>query len=112
MILQERDCARSRAPRREVGPVNWTGIAIVQVSSVMIMETGAEDLRMRRKHRNHSASFKAKVAVGAARRSVRGTRPSPGKIIARLAAPVEVPALLPATLVSVVWPHGSFEEHS
>ena len=35
----------------------------------------------------------------------------PGKIVAHLAAPTEVPALLPVALVPVVRPSGSFEEH-
>ena len=37
------------------------------MSSVMIREVGTEDQKMRRKRRNQSASFKAKVAVAAVR---------------------------------------------
>ena len=38
--------------------MSWTGIAILQVSSVMIMEVGTEDRKMGRKHRDHSAWFR------------------------------------------------------
>ena len=47
--------------------MNRTGIALPQVSSVTIREASTEDRKMRRERRNHSASFKAKVAVAAAR---------------------------------------------
>ena len=61
--------------------MSWTGIAVLQVSSVMIREVGTEDQKMRRKRRNQSASFKAKVAVAA----VRGE-----KILAELAQQYDV----------------------
>ena len=83
-----------------------------------IMETGTEDRKMRRKHRNHASSFMAKVAVGAAKRIVRGTRlmagSCPGKIAAWLTTPTEIPALLPAVaaFIPMVRPGGPFEEHS
>ena len=57
--------------------MSWTGIVIVQVSSVMIMEAGTEDRKnrkMRRKRGSHSSSFKAKVAVTAVRDGFRDPR--------------------------------------
>ena len=47
----------------EGDPMSWTGIAVLQVSSVMIREVRTEDQKMGRKRRNHLASFKTSLRL-------------------------------------------------